>query len=170
MTPELKARKPRLSPTVFMLALGAALAFDALSAAAASSVLERVWTDLAARPSGPFGFRFVLQPIMATIAGIHDGIGDAHTGRSPYFWTVLTDPVQRADRLREGLKSTSRIIALGLVMDAIYQLIVFRTFYPLEAIIIALALAFVPYLLIRGPVARFVRWREGHSVSGGTSR
>ena len=170
MTPGLGARKPRLSPTLFVVTMGAALAVDALSAASASGVLERVWTDLVARPSGPFGFRFVLQPIMAAIAAIHDGVRDAHTGRSPYFWTVLTNPQERSDRLREGLKATSRIIILGLVMDAIYQFVAFRTFHPLEAVIIALALAFVPYLLIRGPVARFVRWWEGHGLSGGTSR
>jgi hypothetical protein len=28
-------------------------------------------------------------------------------------------------------------------------------------VIVALVLAFVPYLLIRGPVTRIVRWRRG---------
>ena len=58
-------------------------------------------------------------------------------------------------RLREGLNATARIILLGIVMDAMYQLIVLGRFYPGEAVIIALVLAFVPYLLIRGPAARF---------------
>jgi hypothetical protein len=49
--------------------------------------------------------------------------------------------------------------------DAIYQHLVFKTFYPVEALFIALLLAYVPYLLIRGPVARIVRWwRGGASV------
>ena len=42
-------------------------------------------------------------------------------------------------------------------MDTIYQLKVLGTFYPGEAVIIALALAFVPYLLLRGPVVRIAR-------------
>lgn len=165
-----KVRKPRLHPAIFLGAICGVLIFDGLSSAAAQGVFGRVWTDLLARPSGPLAFRFVLQPTMAAIAAILDGIKDAHTGRSPYFWTVLSNPAERTERLREGLKATSRIILLGLVMDAAYQIIVFRTFYPLEAVIIAIALAFTPYLLIRGPAARIARRWQRHSVPGGTSR
>ncbi len=46
-------------------------------------------------------------------------------------------------------------------MDAIYQYKVFKTFYPDEAVIIALALAVVPYFILRGPIARIARrWRS----------
>jgi len=38
--------------------------------------------------------------------------------------TPKTRPRERAGRLREGLNATARIIALGLVMDVIYQAIV----------------------------------------------
>ena len=37
-------------------------------------------------------FRFILQPVMAAIFAIRDGMKDARAGRSPYFWTVLHDP------------------------------------------------------------------------------
>ena len=97
-------------------------------------------------------FRFFLQPLMAAIAAIHDGRGDARAGRSPYFMTVLRNPQERVGRLREGLNATARIILLGMAMDVIYQLIVFKTFYPDQALVVALLLAFVPYLIIR---ARF---------------
>jgi hypothetical protein len=108
-------------------------------------------------------FRFLLQPVMASLFAIRDGIKDGRTGRSPYFWTVLHDKTKRRNRLREGLKATSRIIILGLIMDAIYQFRVLGTFYPGEAIIIALLLAFIPYLLLRGPVARITRWWMEHN-------
>jgi hypothetical protein len=52
------------------------------------------------------------------------------------------------------LNATARIIALGLVMDVIYQAIVFRTFYPDQALVVALVLAFVPYVIVRGVIAR----------------
>jgi hypothetical protein len=71
---------------------------------------------------------------------------------------VLTDAAERGGHLREGLISTGRIILLGLGMDAIYQATVLKTFYPGEAAIVAILLAFVPYLLLRGPVARVTRW------------
>ena len=103
-------------------------------------------------------FRFILQPLMAAIAALHDGVKDAQTGRSPYLWTLLTSPAERGGRLREGLIATARIILLGFGMDAIYQATVLKTFYPGEAVIIAILLAFVPYLLLRGPLARVARW------------
>jgi hypothetical protein len=120
---------------------------------------RRLWQDLVGRPGGPMSFRFVLQPVMAAIAAWHDGLKDVGTGRSPYFWTILHSPQERTARLNEGLTSTARIILLGLGMDAIYQYKVFGTVYPGEAVNTALLLAFVPYLLLRGPIARIERHR-----------
>jgi hypothetical protein len=126
-----------------------------------ADVRQRVWQDLLDRPGGPMTFRIILQPIMAAIAALLDGIKDAKTGRSPYLWTVLTNPAERGGRLREGLISTARIILLGLGIDAIYQIVVLKTFYPGEAVIVAIVLAFIPYLLLRGPFARIARWWSG---------
>ena len=129
-------------------------------------VLMRVWQNLVERPGGPMTFRFILQPIMATIAAVLAGIQDARAGRSPYFWSILRDPEQRGPRLQEGMVATARIILLGLVMDTIYQYIVFDVFHPAEAAIVALLLAFVPYLLLRGPVARIASWWLGRGSAG----
>jgi hypothetical protein len=120
-------------------------------------VRHRVWEQLIERPTGPMAFRFILQPIMAAIAALRDGVNDAKFGRSPYFWALLTNPFESGHSLYEGLISTARVILLGLCMDAAYQWIVLKTFYPAEAVIVAIALAFFPYLLLRGPVARIAR-------------
>ena len=117
-------------------------------------VVDEFWHDLVERPDGPMRFRFVLQPLMAAIVAIRDGREDARSGRSPFFATVLNNPQERAGRLRHGLNATARIIALGLVMDVIYQAVVFRTFYPDQALVVALVLAFVPYVIIREVIAR----------------
>ena len=120
-------------------------------------VVLRIFRDLFNRPSEPMSFRFILQPVMASIAALRDGIKDARTGRSPYFWTIMSEPGKRAGRLREGLNATARILLLGLVMDVIYQIMVLKRFYPAEAVIIAVMLAFVPYFFMRGPIARIAR-------------
>jgi hypothetical protein len=122
----------------------------------------RMWHDIFERPGGPMSFRFFLQPLMATIAAAADGYNDARLGRSPYFWTILHDPDKRQGRLTEGVNATARILLIGVCMDAIYQYRSFDTFYPMEALIIAIALAFIPYLLLRGPAARIARWWMGH--------
>jgi len=150
---------PKLVMAVAVLLIAAGLFWHGLTIEA----LHRAWFDLAERPGGPMTFRFILQPSMAAIAAIRDGIVDGRTGRSPYFWTVLRNRKERVARLREGLNATARIILLGLVMYVIYQFIVLKAFYPIEALIIAIALAFVPYLLIRGPAARFARRSKAHA-------
>lgn len=136
-----------------------------------TELLQRVADDLLARPSGPMALRFLIQPAMSTIFAIRDGIKDARDGRSPYFWTVLTDPAARAERLKEGLAATAKIMILAVVLDAVYQFRVLGTFYPGEAMVIAFVLAFVPYLLIRGPTARIARrWNSARSAGGGKAR
>jgi hypothetical protein len=47
---------------------------------------------------------------------------------------------------------------VGLVMDSIYQFMVLKMFHLAESVIVALALAFLPYVLLRGPIARIARW------------
>jgi hypothetical protein len=124
-------------------------------------VRQRLWRNLLDRPSGPMTFRFFLQPIMVSIIAWRDGVRDARAGRRPYFWTMLTHPEKVGDRLHEGLVATARVILLGLGMDVAYQLLVFESFHPGEAGIIALLLAFVPYLLLRGPFTRLASWWRG---------
>lgn len=143
-----------------VLMIGLALA-GAIWYGLSMDVQRRIWGNIFNRPGGPMTFRFLLQPVMATIAALHDGLKDARTGRTPYLWTMLTNRVERGGRFREGLIATGRIIVLGLVMDAIYQATVLKAFYPGEAVIIAILLAFVPYLLLRGPIARVARrWQR----------
>ena len=120
-------------------------------------VFERIWDNLLGRAGGPMSFRFILQPIMATLAALKDGIADARAGRAPYFWTILSDRSRSGDRLHEGLISTARVLLLGLAMDAIYQYIEYDRFHPAESVIIAVLLAFVPYLVLRGLVTRIAR-------------
>jgi hypothetical protein len=100
----------------------------------------------------------MLQPAMAIFFATRDGLKDARAGRPPYFWTILTDPSQRSERLHEGFKAMARVIGLGVVMDAIYQYVAFKALYPLEIVIVVLGLAFVPYLLMRGPANRIASW------------
>ena len=105
-------------------------------------------------------FRFILQSLMAAIAATLDGVKDARVGRAPCLSAIAHNPGERLGHLGEGLTATARIILLGLVMDLIYQILIFKRFYPDEAVIVALLLAFVPYVLIRGPVTRIARrWR-----------
>ena len=122
--------------------------------------IERGWSDLLERPEGPMRFRFMLQPTTAAILAVRDGLKDARSGRAAYLMTVLRNPQKRIGLLNEGLNATARIIMIGLAMDVIYQALVLKTFYPDEALVVALLLGFIPYLMIRGLAARVARSQQ----------
>ncbi len=120
-------------------------------------VLARFWDELVSRPSGPLAFRFILQPVMASLLAVRDGYKDARGGRSPYLWTILHDKSRRWARVREGMKAVARVLLLGVGMEVIYQFMVLKAFRPFEMLDIVILLAFVPYLIVRGPSERIAR-------------
>lgn len=128
-------------------------------------LLARVVENLIGRVSGPMKFRLILQPLMAAVFAVRAGLKDAREERPPYFWAIFTHPDQRSDMLRDGWKSVGKIFIIAIVIDLVEQLIVFRWFYPGEALLVAFILAFIPYLLIRGPVNRITRGKR-RSASG----
>jgi hypothetical protein len=109
------------------------------------------------RIDGPLKFRLILQPAVAVFFAIRDGLNDARYGRVPYFWAIFTEPSQRMELIRDGWKSLAKVFFFAAVMDLVYQYLVDGWMYPLAALSIAFVLAFVPYLLIRGPVNRIAR-------------
>lgn len=129
-------------------------------------LLARVIENLIGRISGPMKFRLLVQPLMAAVFAVRDGLKDARKERPPYFWAIFTRPDQRSGMLRDGWKSVGKIFVLAVIIDLVEQLIFFRWFYPGEAFLVAFILACIPYLLIRGPVNRIARVKQ-RSASGG---
>jgi len=124
-------------------------------------MIVRGFFNIIDRFGGPMTFRVILQPLMATFFAVRGGLKDAREGRPAYFWAVLTNQAQRPELLREGWRAVGRVFILAIVMDLIYQWTVLRWIYPLELLAVAILLAVVPYLLIRGPVTRIARrWRR----------
>ena len=127
--------------------------------------MERVWSNIVARPGGPMTFRFILQPAMASLAALRAGVADARLHRTPYLSAIVYGAEGRCGLLWEGIVSTARILILGIVMDLVYQLAFLGEFYPAEAALIAILLAFVPYALLRGPIGRVARHWIARQVS-----
>jgi hypothetical protein len=123
--------------------------------------MDDIWTrvvdQLMARVSGPMHFRLYLQPIMAAVFAVIAGLKDARLGKPPYFWSLITHPAERKEMIKDGWKSVGRVFILALVLDAIYQAYVLHFFYVGEAIIVAIVLAIVPYLILRGIVTRLAQ-------------
>jgi hypothetical protein len=92
--------KPELS-VLAKLVIAAAIAlvvFGSLWYGFTFGSIERFWSDLRGRPQGLMRFRFVLQPMMAAVLAVMDGLKDARSGRGPYFMTVLRNPRETSER------------------------------------------------------------------------
>jgi hypothetical protein len=117
----------------------------------------RIAQNLIDRVAGPLNFRFILQPVIASIFAIIAGLRDAGAGNPPYFWSLMSSRAHRGDTLKDGWKSVGKVIVVALVLDFIYQVMVLRFVYPGEAIVIAFIVVIAPYLVVRGLVTRIAR-------------
>ena len=113
--------------------------------------------QLVGRLDGPLKFRLILQPAVAVFFAIRDGLKDARRGSVPYFWGIFTEPSRRKELMLDGWKAVAKVFFFATIMDLVYQYLVLGWMYPFAALSIAFILAFVPYLLIRGPVNRIAR-------------
>jgi hypothetical protein len=118
----------------------------------------QTFEHLLGRLDGPLHFRFIFQPLMAALLAIWDGRLDARAGRKPF--RLMTEAAQRRQVLMSGWKSVGKVFVIALVIDAAYQVKVFRWFYPVQALMVATLLAIVPYSLLRGPVNWLTRARN----------
>jgi hypothetical protein len=119
---------------------------------------ERLVQGIVARLDGPLHFRFIGQPLMASIFAVMDGVKDAKLGNPPYFWTLIVSSGHRRALVKDGWKSVFKIFFFAMLLEAIYQL---KVDHHLEfrgyALIAAFVLAILPYLMLRGPINRLVR-------------
>jgi uncharacterized membrane protein YidH (DUF202 family) len=116
--------------------------------------ISRWLRELVHRDEGPLTFRLILQPTMAVLLAIWAGWKDARDGRPAFFWDFLAGAGHRRDLIREGWRDTRRVFILAVIMDLVYQALVFRWLYPLQALVVAALLAIVPYVAVRGAAKR----------------
>jgi hypothetical protein len=126
-------------------------------------LLKQLWPDLIGRVHGPFAFRLVLQPLTSALIACRAGLRDARSGRPAYGWAILSNPIDRHNLLREGWRELTRIFIVAVIIDLIYEIIVFHEIHPAQSLIVAAVLALLPYPLFRGLMNRVVRrWRRSH--------
>jgi hypothetical protein len=133
-----------------------------------TDIFERIWQNLLERTEGPMHFRFLLQPAMAIFFAIRAALRDVKNNEVPYLWRLTTSKGNRKQIAKEGWKDFGKVFILASILDIVYQLVVIfglkteTRFYPLESILVAFLLSFVPYILLRGPVSRLVRYFAGN--------
>ena len=110
------------------------------------------------RAGGPLHFRLLMMPVTVTILAIRAYLKDVREGNPLYLGAFFTSATERRRLLRSGLKDFGRVFIFACVLDITYQILVFRAFYLLQMLIVAVVCAIVPYFLIRGPVTRILHF------------
>jgi hypothetical protein len=124
--------------------------------------------QLFGRASGPFHLRLIIQPCVAAATAVRAAFRDVRENNPPFFWAVVTQPEARKQLIESGWKDIGKVFVLAVVLDCVYQLVVLRDFHVLQTLIVALVVAVLPYLLVRGPAARFLRRTKSLTPAGST--
>jgi predicted histidine transporter YuiF (NhaC family) len=112
---------------------------------------------LMARIDGPMSMRLIIQPLVALFFAFRDGRRYAYEKRPPYFWALFWEAEHRRELVGSGWQSIGKVFVIAIVLDLVFQYLVFATFRPIGALVAGIVLAILPYLLLRGPVNRFTR-------------
>lgn len=137
-----------LTALVFLVAAPAALR-DAVEHGEFYVFTKRFLADIPKRLAGPGRFRFVLQPTIAILLGIRDGLADARAGRNPYLFAVLSGRGDRRELARSALSSIANLLLMGILLDAVFQWVILGVSYPGAALVVGPVLIATPYTLAR---------------------
>ena len=120
------------------------------------TILDELMTRIA---TGPFQFRFILQPAMATLLGVRDGLADAKSGSPPFLWGLLSRRIASKGQFKTALRHLMVPVVIATVLDAVVQYLTFSHIRPLTALIVGTILMSLPYTTARG-VANRLRSRR----------
>lgn len=113
--------------------------------------------ELPLRFTGPGRLRFILQPMLAILLGIRGGLADAKAGNPPYLLGLLSSRGRRKKLLQSGVAAVRNLLAMGIVMDVVFQLIIYRSVHPGAALLVGPILICFPYTLSRALTNRMAR-------------
>lgn len=137
------------------------------------------WTDMGLRLTGPAAMRFVIQPILAVLFGVRDGVRDAGVGEPPWLFDIITVPSDRKRQAGRAWAGIGKAIIFATVLDAVLQLPILGRVYLGAAVIVGVALMGLPYVIARGisnriasrlPAVRAGGQQEAETPLGDSSR
>jgi small basic protein len=114
-------------------------------------------SQIIGRIEGPFGSRIFIQPLVASIIGARAGVKDAREGRPAYIWALLTNSIDRYKLMLQSWNDVAKVFLAAFTIDIIYEIIVLGRIYLGQSLIVAIFLALVPYMIVRGPANRIAR-------------
>jgi hypothetical protein len=159
-----KPRRETLVTALTILVIAAALVpaiVDTIETGRVYLFSRQFLEDLPARFTGRGRLRFILQPTIAILLGVRGGLADARAGNPPYLLGLLSAGGRRRELLRSGMAAIRNLLAAGILLDLVFQLVLYRSVHPGAALVIGPILICAPYALSRAVTNRVARWSRG---------
>ena len=123
--------------------------------------------DIPKRLTGPGRFRFILQPAVAIFLGIRSGLADARAGRPAYLYGIVFHRGHRRELVKSGFESIVNLLLIGILLDSVFQWVLFGSSYPGAALIMGPVLIVAPYTVARALSNRVCGvWQSTGHVKG----
>lgn len=125
--------------------------------------------DMVARLTGPGKLRFIIQPTVAVILGMRNGIKDAHANRLPFLRVLAFHASHRQNALQTAVLDVRDLVAVAILLDIISQWFIFHELHPGAALILGPVLIAIPYSLARELSNRIIRARRPRASAAGSA-
>jgi len=156
----LKLRGKTIVKVLALLVIAAAIPFaivDTIEKGRVYLFSSQFLEELPQRFSGSGRLRFILQPLLAILLGVRGGMTDAKTGNPPYLFGLLFAAGQRRELLQSAGEAISTLLAMGIILDVVFQVVLYREVHPGAALLIGPILICTPYALSRALTNRLAR-------------
>jgi hypothetical protein len=157
-------RRERLVTAITILVIAAALVpaiVDTVETGRVYLFSRHFLEELPRRFTGPGRLRFILQPTIAVVLGVRGGLADARAGNPPYLFGLLFAGGRRRELLRSGAAAIRNLLAAGIVLDLVFQLVLYRSVHPGAALVVGPILICAPYAISRALTTRVARGLKG---------
>ncbi len=95
-------------------------------------------------------------PLFSVLLGLRGGLADARAGRQAYLYGLLMGGEDRKELLRSGLTAIRDLLCMGIVLDAVAQLLIYRQVHPGAALVIGPVFICLPYAVTRALTNRAI--------------
>jgi len=156
----MKLRRDTIVTVVVFIAIAISIPFaivDTLEKGRIYLFSRQFLEELPQRFTGPGRFRFLLQPLVAIVLGIRGGLRDAKAGNPPYLFRLFLGTGHRKEWLRSGVAAIGSLLAVGIILDLIFQLVLYHSVHPGPALVVGPVLICLPYTLSRALTTRLAR-------------
>ncbi len=153
-------RRDNIVTAIALLVIAAAIPFavkDTIESGRVYLFSRQFLEELPQRFTGPGRLRFILQPVVAIVLGVRGGLADARAGNPPYLFGLLFDAANRRALLRSGVAAITTLLAMGIILDIVFQLVLYHEVHPGAALAVGPILIALPYALSRGVTNRLAR-------------